>query len=276
MNNTKVSVIVPIYNVEKYLPKCLDSILSQTHQNLEIILIDDGSTDGSSNIAEDYALKDPRITVIHQKNRGQSSARNLGLKFTSGDFISFVDADDEIKPSFIASLLAAFTPDTSLSICGLHYKRLSTKSATDVFITPLRTKKPHETFKSYILYLLTIDGRIYSSVNKLYRADIAKKLRFDEFLNFAEDTKFVLNYLKKCPGAISFVLKPLYVYNFGTETSTMKSVSLDWHNWQTSYDNLKSWLGPHPTLKEKFWLHAVHLRWRLSHQKQLARARKTR
>ncbi|MBQ3347986.1 glycosyltransferase family 2 protein [Candidatus Saccharibacteria bacterium] len=277
MNNPKVSIIVPIYNVEKYLAKCLDSILNQTYDNLEIILIDDGSTDGSSDIAENYTLKDPRITVIHQRNRGQSSARNLGLKFATGNFISFIDADDEIKPTFISELLHPLVSDeaATLSICGFHYKRLTTSSAADVFTTPLRAKKPHETFKAYILQLLAIDGRLYSSVNKLYRANVAKKLHFDESINFAEDTKFVLDYLKKSPGKLTFVLKPLYIYNSGTEGSTMKSVALDWHNWQNSYRNLKDWLGPHPTIREKFYLRLVHLRWRISHRKQISRAKKS-
>ena len=274
-HNPKVSVIVPIYNTAKYLPACLDSILGQTYQNLEIILIDDGSTDNSSDIAEDYALKDSRITVVHQKNRGQSSARNLGLKFVTGEFISFVDADDEVQPTFIESLLTAFTDDTSLSVCGIHYKRLKNHSSENVYLSPLRSRKPNESQKAYILYLLATDGRMYSSVNKLYRTAYAKKLRFDESLNFAEDTKFVLNYLKKSKGEPAFVLKPLYIYNFGTETSTMHAVSTNWHNWQTSYQNLKSWLGPHPSLQEKFWLRTVHLRWRISYLKSKHRAKKS-
>lgn len=273
-NSSKVSIIVPIYNVVKYLPKCLDSILAQTHQNLEILLIDDGSTDNSDTIADNYAKKDLRIKVVHQKNHGQSSARNTGLNLATGNYISFIDADDKIKPTFIADLLAPFSePDTAIAVCGIHYKRLKVKTAEDVYINPLRPRKKKETKKSYILRLLALDGRMYSSVNKLYKADIAKTLKFDESLNFAEDTKFVLDYLKKSKGEIKFVLKPLYVYNFGTEGSTMRTVSTSWQNWQTSYHNLQNWLGPHPTLTEKFWLHLVHLRWRISFIRSRRRAK---
>lgn len=269
-----VSIIIPIYNVRKYLDNCIKSILNQTHKKLEIILVDDGSTDGSETIVENYAKKDKRIIVIHQKNQGQSAARNAGLKKATGDYIGFIDGDDKVKPTFVEDLLSGYSDNkVSLSVCGMHYKRLKSNAAKDVYISPLRQKRKNEDFKSYILYLLTIDGRMYSSVNKLYRANVAKKLSFDTKLNFAEDTKFVLDYLKKAPSQPAFILKPLYIYNFGTETSTMHTVSTNWSNWQASYNNLKSWLGQKPTIKEKFWLCTVHLRWRISHYRSKKRAK---
>lgn len=273
--DTLVSIIIPIYNVRKYLDNCIKSILNQTHKKLEIILVDDGSTDGSETIVENYAKKDKRIIVIHQKNQGQSAARNAGLKKATGDYIGFIDGDDKAKPTFVEDLLSGYSDNkVSLSVCGMHYKRLKSNTAKDVYISPLRQKRKNEDYKSYILYLLTIDGRMYSSVNKLYRANVAKKLSFDTKLNFAEDTKFVLDYLDKTKdGKLAFILKPLYIYNFGTETSTMHSVSTDWYNWQTSYANLKSWLGKNPSIKVRFWLHMVHLRWRVSYLKSKDRTK---
>ena len=269
-----VSIIVPIYNTEKYLPACLDSITTQTHQNLEIILIDDGSTDHSGQIANKYAQKDSRIKVIHQKNQGQSTARNLGLTMAKGEYVSFLDSDDEIKPTFIKELLTPLAnSNASLSVCGMHYKRLKTNTAENVYISQLRPRRKPESLKAYILYLLAIDGRMYSSVNKLYRAKIATKLRFDTKLNFAEDTKFVLDYLAKASGDPVFVLSPLYIYNFGTETSTINSTAIQWKNWQTAYQNLKSWLGPNSSIREKFWLRLVHLRWRISFLRSKRRAK---
>ena len=269
-----VSIIVPIYNTARYLPACLDSIITQTHQNLEIILIDDGSTDHSGQIADNYAKKDSRIKVIHQKNQGQSAARNLGLTMVKGEYVSFLDSDDENKPTFIEKLLAPLVnSNASLSVCGMHYKRLKTNTAENVYISQLRPRRKPESLKAYTLYLLAIDGRMYSSVNKLYRAKIATKLRFDTKLNFAEDTKFVLDYLAKASGDPVFVLSPLYIYNFGTETSTINSTAIQWKNWQTAYQNLKSWLGPHPSAREKFWLHLVHLRWRISFLRSKRRAK---
>ena len=266
--NPKVSIIIPIYNTEKYLPKCLDSVLNQTYHNLEIILVDDGSSDNSGKIADESAKKDKRITVLHQKNQGQSSARNNGIKKSTGDYISFIDSDDTISKTFIDSLLQPYLNDSdiSLTVCGLRYNWLKTKTHNDVFLKPLRKRKKNESVKAYILYLLAVDGRLYSSVNKLYKAKVAKTIQFDEKLNFAEDTKFVLDYLKATKTAnIDFVLKSLYIYNYGTETSTICSTSDDWKNWQSQYHNLKVWLDKNPTIKEKFWLHLVHLRWRISH-----------
>ena len=93
-----ISIIIPVYKVEPFLRECLDSIVSQTYQNLEIILVDDGSTDGSGAICDEYAARDGRIIVIHQENQGISGARNAGLDIASGDYVLFVDSDDRIEP----------------------------------------------------------------------------------------------------------------------------------------------------------------------------------
>ena len=100
-NERLVSVIIPVYNVSRYLPQCFDSVTSQTYRNLEIIVIDDGSTDDSGIICDQYAEKDDRIHVIHTDNRGLASARNLGLENVSGEYISFIDSDDWIEPHAI-------------------------------------------------------------------------------------------------------------------------------------------------------------------------------
>ncbi|MBR5939415.1 glycosyltransferase family 2 protein [Candidatus Saccharibacteria bacterium] len=271
--NSQVSVIIPIYNTEKYLKKCLNSIMNQTHKNLEIILVDDGSTDNSGKIADDYAKKDKRIKVIHQKNQGQSTARNNGLKKATGDFVSFIDSDDEISKDFYQKHLATFNEDTAVSACGAHYKRLKLESSEDVYIDPLRARKKHESKKAYILYLLAMDGRMYWSVNKLFRTNVAKKCHFDKSLNFGEDTKFVLEYLKKSKGEIAFILEPLYIYNFGTETSTINKTATIWKNWQRQYQDLKSWLGKKPTLRERFWLSMVYARWHVSYYRSKKRAK---
>lgn len=103
--NYKVSIIVPIYNVQKYIYKCIDSILSQTYKNLEIILVDDGSPDNCGKICDEYASKDNRIIVVHTKNGGLSAARNVGLNKSTGNFIIFVDSDDYLENSAIEDCL---------------------------------------------------------------------------------------------------------------------------------------------------------------------------
>lgn len=122
---TTVSIIVPVFNVEKYLPKCLDSILAQTHHQLEVILIDDGSTDGSSRLADEYSLKYKRIRVIHQENVGVSVARNVGLDMATGDFVAFMDGDDWVDVNWIESQLETLKKwDADIAVCGceLVYK----------------------------------------------------------------------------------------------------------------------------------------------------------
>ena len=275
MKNPKVTIIIPVFNTAQYLSTCLNSVISQTYQNLEIIVIDDGSTDTSPNIISEYAKKDNRIKIITQKNQGQSTARNTGLKNARGDYVSFIDSDDKVSNTFIEQLLQPYLnhPNVALTVCGVHYNWLKTKSTKNVYINKLRKRRNHETKETYTLFLLTVDGRMYSSTNKLYKRSFINGIQFDKTLNFAEDTKFVLDYLKKTKGDIGFILKPLYIYNFGTSGSTINQTAIKWSNWQASYHNLKSWLGPRPTIQERFWLHLVHLRWRISYLRSKHRAK---
>lgn len=112
----KVSLIVPVYNVEKYLEKCVQSIVRQSHDNIEIILIDDGSTDSSGVMCDYFANLDQRVKVLHKKNGGLSSARNMGIKYSTGSYIAFVDSDDYISPNFV---------ECSLELCKKHNAQIS-------------------------------------------------------------------------------------------------------------------------------------------------------
>ncbi|MDA3054605.1 MULTISPECIES: glycosyltransferase family 2 protein [unclassified Campylobacter] len=104
MNNSLISIIIPVYNVEKYLKECLDSVTNQTYKNLEIILVDDGSTDKSGEICDEFARQDSRIKVIHQKNQGQAAARNRALDIMQGEYLAFVDSDDMVDEAYIGTL----------------------------------------------------------------------------------------------------------------------------------------------------------------------------
>ena len=108
----QISVIVPVYNAEKYLHRCIDSILAQTFSDFELLLIDDGSKDNSGRICDEYAAKDSRIRVFHKKNGGVSSARNMGLDNAKGDWITFVDSDDWVKQDYLYSMISQ--PDADL------------------------------------------------------------------------------------------------------------------------------------------------------------------
>ncbi len=132
-----ISVIVPVYNVGEYLCECVDSILSQTYQNLEIILVDDGSTDNCPGLCDEYALKDRRISVVHQVNQGLSAARNRGYEVSSGKYIAFVDADDTVSHTYIETLHKLATKNNAqIAICAYtrNPNELETEAVTEDYI----------------------------------------------------------------------------------------------------------------------------------------------
>ena len=121
-----ISVIVPVYNVEKYLRQCLDSVLAQTYRELEIILVDDGSTDGSGAICDEYATRDSRIKVVHQQNGGLSSARNAGLDLATGEYVAFVDSDDYIHETMLELLYQALVENNADTVI-CNFERVDEK-----------------------------------------------------------------------------------------------------------------------------------------------------
>ena len=123
----KISVIVPVYNVENYLTRCVDSILSQTYKNIEILLIDDGSTDASGDICNEYCREDSRVSVVHQRNGGLASARNAGIDISTGEYLTFIDSDDYVSSYYIENLVNAikkFNADLSISM-SVSYTHLT-------------------------------------------------------------------------------------------------------------------------------------------------------
>lgn len=278
-----VSVIVPVWNTGKEATRLIEQLLQQSYQNLEIIAVDDGSTDDSLATLQDLAKKDKRLRVIHQKNAGASAARNAGIEVASGKYVIFVDSDDEVAENFVEKLARAAEngSNTALVIVGMHMKKLQIGESIDVHTAPRRKRRKNERRADYVLELLIRDGRMHSSVNKIFRLQTLRdfKIKFEEGRDFAEDTKFVLDYLEHTPGEIEFVLEPLYIYNFGTETSTVKTSSTLWENWKRSYVDLKSWArnvsGGKLHLKTRVLLGLVLLRWRISWGRAKKRARVT-
>ncbi len=175
--------------------------------------------------------------------------------------------------------MAESGPDVALAVVGMHMKKLQSGSSIDVHTEPRRKRRENERRADYLLELLIRDGRMHSSVNKIFRLDTIRNfgLKFDEGRDFAEDTKFVLDYLEHTPGEIEFILEPLYIYNFGTETSTVKLSSTIWENWKRSYADLKKWAknvsGGKLHLKTRMLLGLVYMRWRISHYRAQKRAR---
>lgn len=183
-----ISVIIPVYNAAPYLPGCLDSVLAQTYRELEILLIDDGSTDGSGAICDRYAAMDPRIRVLHQENGGVSRARNRGLELATGELISFVDSDDALEPDMYELLVGLLTGhDAQISHCG--YKRFDKQGA---FVRDVNGtgRLMVQTGEEAIVCMLRGEHFSNGLWNKLFRSSIVRDLRFREDLKNNEDVLF--------------------------------------------------------------------------------------
>lgn len=190
MENYLISIIVPIYNAKNYLDRCIQSLLKQTYQNIEILLIDDGSKDNSLEICNQYANKDERIKVIHQDNRGVSKARNCGLQIAKGDYIGFVDSDDFIEEDMYQMLLENMIHNQSdISICNMFYETNLGKETYHTFYGDFTFSR--NDFPSQIYHNLSVNGYV---CNKLYsRKLIAKEnkiIEFNDNISVLEDNLF--------------------------------------------------------------------------------------
>lgn len=192
MKNAKISIIVPIYNAEKTINRCIDSVLKQTYTNFELIIINDGSLDKSDKICENYARKDSRIQVIHKKNGGVSSARNIGINLTTGEYITFIDSDDYILEHFLEHLISV---KADLVVSG--FKDMPHPNGNETYL-------PDALYKNNDITTFLnreIDSMLFKSPwGKLFKTDLIRKnnLSFDENISFGEDSVFMLQYLCLC------------------------------------------------------------------------------
>ena len=212
MSSPKISIVVPIYNVENYLPQCLDSIMFQSFQDWECILVDDGSKDGSAKICDEYVQKDNRFSVIHKPNGGVSSARNVGIEQAYGEWVFFSDADDTLEPDALESLYNGNNENLSLVMGG--YTRVSETGAIFETQETDLTKKISEEEAIKELYNpsnYSYQGYLWC---KLLRLDLIKKnhLSFNEQVYFNEDRLFLIQYLCRTSGEVLYFTKPVYNY----------------------------------------------------------------
>lgn len=217
-----VSIILPVYNGEKYLNECIDSILASTYQNLEIILIDDGSTDRSGPICDEYAEKDSRIKVIHQENRGLICARNCGLSVSNGTYIAFVDADDLVSPAFYEEMVSAMEAEhADLVACEYRHNK---EDVVPCIAPNERNSVSVQTFDEY-LAILTCAPSIREVTwtgpyvwNKLYRKEKIKE-QFNKECLMCEDLRFNYDYLSSC-AKMTVLPFGLYFYRIHDESIT--------------------------------------------------------
>ena len=173
-----ISVIVPVYNVESYLPRCVDSILAQSHSELEVILVDDGATDSSGAVCDAYAAKDSRITVIHKSNGGLSSARNAGLDAATGEYIAFVDSDDWIEPEMYGHMLSLLQTYEAKLVCAGRSDVSEKTGEKTVGLCP--KKEEVLTGEELVGRIFLWDGCDSSACDKLYHRSILEGFRYPE------------------------------------------------------------------------------------------------
>lgn len=205
-----ISIIVPVYNAEKTLARCVRSLMAQTYRNLEILLVNDGSRDQSPAICQRFAQEDGRIRVIDKPNGGVSSARNAGLDAARGDFVMFCDSDDWVEPDWCESMV---------SLCGPEDMVICESDRAD-----LKTEHDADTEDAERRELLHYPILACSLWNKLFLRPAIEQagLRFDEKLRLGEDFCFVLAYLCQIDGKLRFLYRPLYHYDVSTEGSLSK------------------------------------------------------
>ena len=221
MNITpKISVIVPVYNTEKYLHRCIDSILSQTFTDFELLLINDGSKDRSGAICDEYAAKDNRVRVFHKENGGVSSARNLGLDSAYGEYIIFLDSDDYWLNNMALELLYNTAIKFGLDIVRGEYKAVN-KDGKDLFLSPLlntRMKYSKRILSSDLFYTKIICGENFL-VLSLIKSVVLEKLRFNPNRSFLEDMEFYAKMLMK-PMRCMFLPLEFYAYRKISESAS--------------------------------------------------------
>ena len=203
-----VSVIIPVFNVYSYLEECIISVINQSYKNLEIILIDDGSTDGSEKLCDVYSEKDDRIQVIHQENQGLSAARNAGLEVAKGEYISFLDSDDLIMPKAIESMVKEIVSTRSdIVCCGFYRERIKKRRGSSlVTILP----KVQGTLSSNEAIWGLIEERIdMQAWSKLYRAQLFENLCFP--VGKVYEDRLLIPYIFERAKTITVLPQPLFI-----------------------------------------------------------------
>lgn len=238
MDNKLISVIIPVYNTEKYLDRCVKSVAEQTYKNLEIILVNDGSSDNSPAICDEWAKKDSRIKVVHKQNGGVSSARNAGLDISTGEYIQFVDSDDYLEENFCKNIMSEYSSDVDLVVSGFSIiDDYGTKKTTKVEENiEIQILKSPSIFMKYLY-----NGYNDMPVNKVYKRNLITK----GFLNgvpLGEDRIFNLDYLSNVKNRVILASEAGYVYEFNQGSACHKERDNFYEILKISVDSLKNFL----------------------------------
>ena len=212
MSNELVSIIVPVYNTEKYVERCIKSICNQTYKNIELLIIDDGSTDNSGKICDKWAEKDIRVKVIHEENRGVSIARNRGIELSQGDYIGFVDSDDVIDEHMYENMLEEAHKGNYDIICCNGYFMYSGEEKK-IIISNYESKELE--CKNYMLFSIQNGGYV---CNRIYKKTCIKNIEFRKDIYILEDLLFNMEISEKCK-KIKYINNPLYFYYINSNSA---------------------------------------------------------
>jgi len=222
--NDKISIIVPVFNAVDFIHSCVNCIKAQTYQDYEVILVDDGSTDDSIRVLNFYCTQDHRFQLYRQEHRGASAARNVGIKYATGCYICFIDADDQIAPSYLNDLYQAIGVADS-SMCG--FKKIDLLSHIDCEVVP---QKQIENLEENLLGFYNANSTDWQRYlwNRMFKRTIIieKNLRFRENIFYKEDGLFVVQYLCASNGLVGCAGKALYFYYRSINGAMGKT----WHN----------------------------------------------
>lgn len=212
--NDMISVIIPVYNVASYLPECLDSVLSQDHRNLEVILIDDGSTDDSGAICDGYAAADSRVHVIHQKNGGAAAAKNAGLRMASGEYLSFVDSDDYLEPDVYGYMLSALE-ESGADAIHCNFREVCKNRSEESLVNRGRYLVNSRAY----LVRFTKDWSCPLLWNKLYRRELFDGVFFEEGHKIDDEYFTYQGFLREC----RILCDEKIIYNYRKRRSSVMS-----------------------------------------------------
>lgn len=254
-SNPLISVIIPVYNTAPYLTKCMSSIVNQTYKELEIICVDDGSTDGSAQILDEFARSDTRIIIIHTENRGVSAARNMALSVASGDLIGFVDSDDYLHREMYQILLGAMEKnDVDFVTCGYYFDDI--RSVTKIDNQGIMPTEPLD-IKQFLYYMYKRDefkgvaGYLWT---KLFRKELIKGqtgellVRFSEDLNVGEDVLFMAEICRNTKKVL-YIDQALYFYTQRMDSAVHSDITqIQTMSWIHAYERIikiyKEWNVP--------------------------------
>lgn len=260
----KISIIIPVYNTENFISKCVNSFIEQTYSNIEIILVDDGSTDESSKICDEFHNKDSRVVVIHKENGGPSDARNIGLENASGDLITFFDSDDYVDNNYIEYLYNILSKyNTQISACAYNIA-----DENNSILFTIQGKKNEECISKteFIRRMLVEDGITVSPCFKLFRSSLLKNVRFPKGKLF-EDNGTTYKIIDNCKTDISYGNKAYCYYVMRSNSQMRSNFNIKKMDMIELTDEMCDYLSIYyPTLKDSILRRRIYSRFNILRQ----------